>query len=177
MKEQAQIRSQSMAALVCQRQMEQMISSMACLRFIILQGEDITQVHITRCRYIQRCRKPSSIVTAQSIAVGAASRNSSGMCTLVTLRGRYARLARSLGGLGARRRGATFGAGAMPALRNSSSSASGSSGTCTEAAGRLRTLLADNQRPTQRHACSRPVSSCTCQAVPSPGVHSFQKSG
>ena len=48
----------------------------------------------------------------QSIWVGAGSMNSSGMWTLVTLRGRYLRLARSLGGSGARLRGPERGAGA-----------------------------------------------------------------
>lgn len=56
---------------------------------------------------------------------------SSGMCTLVTLRGRYLRLARSFGGSGARLRGPERGAGAMPARFSSNSSASGSCGICT----------------------------------------------
>lgn len=55
---------------------------------------------------------------------------SSGMCTLVTLRGRYLRLARSFCGSGARLRGPERGAGAMPARFSSNSSASGSCGIC-----------------------------------------------
>ena len=68
--------------------------------------------------------------TRQSIWVGAGSRNSSGMCTLVTLRGRILRLARSLGGSGALLRGPDRGAGTMPALFSSASSSSGSWGIC-----------------------------------------------
>jgi len=67
---------------------------------------------------------------AQSIWVGAGSMKSSGMCTLVTLRGRYARLARSFFGSGALLRGPERGAGVMPALFNSAPSKSGSWGIC-----------------------------------------------
>ncbi len=67
---------------------------------------------------------------AQSIWVGAGSMKSSGMCTLVTLRGRYARLARSFFGSGALLRGPERGAGVMPALFNSAFSKSGSWGIC-----------------------------------------------
>ena len=82
------------------------------------------------------------------------------MCTLVTLRGRYLRLARSLGGSGALLRGPERGAGTMPALFSSASSSSGSWGICIQDQGKSRRTLAP--KPVQEAAAVMSAYSVLC---------------